>query len=113
MDDLVQFLRDRYDEDERVVRDANTSPEMVTGIPRSYVDAPMSRHISRFADPARVLRETKAKRALLDRFLPDAASADEQINEEWHADSTLADDLLCTMAMSYADHPDYREEWRP
>ena len=88
--ELVQFLRDRYTEDRATALDA------------------IACH-----DPARVLREVEAKCALLDRFLPDVVSADEQINEEWHAGSTLADDLLCTMTLPYADHPDYRDEWRP
>lgn len=26
---------------------------------------------------------------------------------------TLADDILRNLALPYADHPDYRQEWRP
>lgn len=126
MDDLVQFLRARLDDDERVARgsaqpslswqnfdmdgelrdDANAGT--VAMVPREETRAHIARH-----DPARVLREVEAKRALLGTYLPDATTADEQINEEWRAGSTLADDLLCLLALPYADHPNYRPEWRP
>lgn len=66
-------------------------------------------HIARH-DPARVLREVEAKRRLLYQF-------------EHHGNSVRAtvapstggvwDDLLRMLALPYADHPDYREEWRP
>lgn len=64
--DLIAALRAALDEDDLTVREANTSPEMVTGIPRSYVKAPVAIYIGRFADPARVLADIAAKRAILD-----------------------------------------------
>jgi hypothetical protein len=137
-DDLVQFLRDRLDEDEQAAQaatwheDAGTwtaglseyeprwyiEDSMDDGVisrvdPQASQDEGVARHIARH-DPARVLREVEAKRRLLDTYLADAAGADEQINDEWRAGSTLAADLLCIMALAYSGHPGYRrEDWRP
>jgi hypothetical protein len=58
-------------------------------------------HIARW-DPARVLAECEAKRLLLQREPCD--------------DTGVGDDPchhLRALAVPYADHPDYREEWRP
>lgn len=53
-------------------------------------------HIARH-DPARVLAECKAKRQLVDGF------------DSWGSDAQWT---LRTLALPYADHPDYRDEWR-
>ncbi|MFI7234448.1 DUF6221 family protein [Streptomyces cyaneofuscatus] len=122
MDDLVTFLRDRLAEDEQTARAAhapNWSTDGRTGLHYGVEDGWMTDalttadadHIARH-DPARVLREVDAKRRILDSYLPDAANADEQINEEWRTGSALADDLLCLLALPYTDHPDYRDDWR-
>lgn len=114
--DLVQFLRDRYDEEAAEAQAAEkrttTTRRMIQG---QWVEDTVQPPEWRRSvwPPARVLAEVEAKRALLDGFLPDATAADEQINEEWHAGSALAGDLLCLLALPYADHANYREEWRP
>ena len=67
-------------------------------------------HIARH-DPARVLAEANAKRALIDaceRADTSAAYPD----FEGGVYSGLHD-ALEYLALPYADHPDYREEWRP
>lgn len=78
-------------------------------------------HIARH-DPARVLAECEAKRQIVEALI-DAEDAVATYNnddpnnppaywQEWgnrHA-LRLAAELL---ALPYADHPDYREEWRP
>jgi hypothetical protein len=48
--------------------------------------------------PTRVLAECRAKR---------------QVVEGVTADEATRDLVLRTLALPYADHPDYREEWRP
>jgi len=52
-------------------------------------------------DPARVLAECEAKRNLIglatDRLF----------------DRTYSSEILGILALPYADHPDYRDEWRP
>jgi hypothetical protein len=120
MDDLVQWLRAQLDEDERIVRAADMSPEMVTGIPRSYAKAPVAIHIATFADPARVLRGIDAKRQLLDEH-HDTNDGDCStcVDGRWgyptHGGSTpqrFPCRTLRLLALPYADRPSYREEWR-
>ena len=115
MDDLVAFLRARVAEDEARARSAaesygdrwtadasggvRGSIEYVSvigepGSPDDYV----ARH-----DPARVLREVDAKRRIVDRYA--------WLRE--HGDTGDAAWILPLLAAAYADHPDYREEWRP
>jgi len=73
-------------------------------------------HIIRH-DPARVLREVEAKRAVLAQY----ESAREQVRHPVSAENRAAarvaqgelEDVLRLLAAVYADHPDYREEWRP
>ncbi|MEV6791274.1 DUF6221 family protein [Streptomyces sp. NPDC051320] len=133
--DLVQFLRDRLDEDARMARPATPGPwtynlgkqwhapedlaarangeEFVragsldnpicvaaTGPaddPQSIADAI---HIAR-QDPARALREVEGKRRIIDETWggPDH-------DDMWRFHIQL-------LALTYADHPDYRQEWRP
>jgi hypothetical protein len=74
-------------------------------------------------DPARVLRDVEAKRALLD----DVLGYESTIDGEWgccHSGQQIADGkcpeihpgkipALRHMAFPYADRPGYRPEWRP
>jgi hypothetical protein len=54
--------------------------------------------------PARVLAECEAKRRIVDLF-PKAAQDGDGWNE-------AGIQVLEALALPYADHPDYREEWR-
>lgn len=128
MKDLVQFLRDRLDEDFEAVRvtlGANVMAAIQDGkpvprwVPSPKNDAevwdtdrqprvkfvwPRERdHIIRH-DPARVLAEVEAKRRVVNRI---ANHADLMGWDEVHGD------VLRSLAAVYADHPDYRTEWRP
>lgn len=132
MDDLVQFLRARYDEDEAAAlswpegqRDWETSGgrqlsyasgvgEQVSAISvsgplgweRIYVKRDVdgiAEHIAR-QSPARVLADVGAKRAIIRQW------------EYWEAAGSKSGPWAkaCRLlALPYADHPDYREEWRP
>jgi hypothetical protein len=111
MDDLVQWLRDRLDEDEQATRAA----ALTEGLTGSLVDflkhesmqvdvAPSEAHYARHT-PARVLREIDAKRKRL-AALAEAIAAG-------HDSSDLASELLPLEALPYVDRPGYREEWRP
>jgi len=122
---LTEFLLARIAEDEEDARAADGtrwlhSDKVVTfeafGPDGDYVDAssPISVdtrdngwHIVRWS-PARVLAECKAKRRLLERASPEARTTAQLV-----AVAALADDALRLLALPYADHPDYREEWRP
>ncbi|MGV9888413.1 DUF6221 family protein [Streptomyces sp. NPDC003395] len=134
MDDLVQFLRDRLDEDERVARAAAQAERTNTwsALPDSYggvldgtgrrslavgyggvMEPEIAAHIARH-DPARALAEVDAKRRLLEK----AADAERYSRTTWaNAGSVGAASAyratLRLLALPYVDHPDYREDWRP
>jgi hypothetical protein len=130
MDDLVQFLRDRLDEDERVAREAASTQrnggswqfsEMQV---RAGDGAPVTKHtwvgegshIARH-DPARVLAEVQAKRLLLDRWSELQDRIDSEDDQEKRGRLALTrhglDMFVFQLGTVYADHPDYRQEWRP
>ncbi|MFG2372578.1 DUF6221 family protein [Streptomyces sp. NPDC048504] len=113
MDDLVQWLRAQLDEDERILREANTSPEMVTGIPRSYAAAPVALHIGEFAGPERVLREIAAKRSMLAIHRPYVPEPDQACLGCADAIMFRWCPIVRLLALPYADRPGYRPEWAP
>jgi len=84
---IPRWVRDgwqiRSDDERRIVRVGHTW-------------AREADHIARW-DPARVLAECEAKRRLI---------ALGEKDSYW-------DDVLRLLALPYADHPDYRDEWRP
>ncbi len=126
--DLVSFLKDRLDEDEQAARaasaalagrtdDAFAAAHSLTGVP--YVPgsdgAALAEHAFRW-DPARALREIEAKRKLLQEIW--TGMADFAVNlETARGDDCGAleyrDELLMLLALTYADHPDYQEAWKP
>lgn len=124
MPDLVTFLGARIDEDEAAARQAGVGG-WTSGsheITECVVDGPdirlydegghdehQARHIVRW-EPRRVIAECEAKRALVDEHRREHDPCD-------HAYDTSLMGWLCitlrTLALPYADHPDYRDEWRP
>lgn len=70
-------------------------------------------HIARH-DPARVLADCAAKRRIIERTGALAAHLNEtgQTMPDRHS-AELVDGILADLVLPYADHPDYREEWRP
>lgn len=73
-------------------------------------------HIARH-DPARVLREVEAKREFLDFAVRTRDLAEQQPTEGQARDLRVKWAAYLTAlkfdALRYADHPDYREEWKP
>lgn len=143
MSDLIEFLCARLDEDEQIARAAlcddpryltddeatadngvwqtSTHPHdecVVRGAGIVIYDegghtAEQARHIAR-NDPARVLAEVDAKRRILDAAEGSFDAYDEDPYDETRtADSSTFEWILRVLALPYADHPDYREEWRP
>lgn len=156
MDDLIAWLRAQLDEDERIALatfDVNVRVAMSNGAatPRWIPDPETSgvrdeggvsrvhhtwhrerEHIARH-DPARVLADVAAKRAILDLHYIierkvnwiDAEGDDWQNHQpvcvicvEKYSLVTIPDDLgpcktVHLLATAYADRPGWREEWRP
>jgi hypothetical protein len=122
MDDLIAFLRQQLDEDERVAREAgagswsrdDTYPDsggIISDTGTIVYDEgspsqPQAEHIARW-DPARALAEIQAKRRILDWL---ERWDDRMMNDNyWPWDSTEAVEIL---AQTYAGRPGWREEWR-
>lgn len=61
-------------------------------------------------DPARVLAEVAAKRALLKRLDEDADACTD--DAEWRGASLAEWQVIAHLAAVYADHPDYDPSWR-
>lgn len=117
--DLVAFLRGRLDDDEAAARGCESPPPwsaathgsdswIVTdadGDPLIYDEGTPSlaeaAHIARH-DPARVLREVEAKRAIVEHA--EFWSENDQDAMAW---------VLRALAAVYSDHPDYQPGWKP
>jgi hypothetical protein len=73
-------------------------------------------HVARH-DPARVLAEVDVKRRVLAEVVPAMDDMQEGLAFEYGSvgppKNLLSRDLLKLLALPYAGHPDYREEWRP
>jgi hypothetical protein len=136
VDDLVQFLRDRLDEDEALALEAPkgpwhignavdpTQPCHVHTFPGARMVADglnwlVAEHIAR-QHPARVLAEVEAKRRAVD----ECAYWNEKLAQEAANPSKVpypclgnildaVNPILRALALPYADHPAYKPEWRP
>lgn len=140
-DELVQWLGEQLSEDERIAR-AVTTPG-VWRVGRSHggstiegegwsvgnADDLDAAHIAEH-DPARVLRETHAKRELLNGFIAairlrhkaaarlqasggDPGPSDLRLWDQARLETTVLERVIRLLALPYADRPGYREEWRP
>lgn len=137
MDELIAWLRQQLDEDERVARAATEGASgrwrritNGTGGGVSYDDGPddwpvwstngvvvydegfptkpQAEHIARW-DPARVLREVEAKRLILSEHAGVDVCDAHDANLE-----TVPCPTLLALALSYSDRLGYREEaWKP
>lgn len=113
--DIVDFLSARYADhksaalgakgttDGRWTQDDGPPEDIVLYDKCDKLAMGQARHIARH-DPAFVLADLDAKEQVL-RELPGL---------EWHEPCvSLVGLILALLALPYADHPDYREEWRP
>ena len=150
--DLAAFLAARLDEDEaaagvasrfphwhgepwydgQFLKDGRTQRADLWGAPgmqftgHGALDTVVVDHIARH-DPARVLREVAAKRAILSvhrvveypgPYVPISPTCSICITErEGYQEEWGDDDWPCAtirlLAAVYSDHPDYRQEWAP
>lgn len=100
--ELVEFLLARIAEDEAMSQAAVRWSEGAS----QWSDAgePDWQHIARW-DPARVLVECDAKRRIVELHPEHGWS---------HCEGeSLPCPTLRLLALPYAEHPDYREEWKP
>lgn len=115
MSDLTEFLLARVAEGEAVALGVNRWVyEHLNEAGDEHTTGPYLEHF----DPARALAECEAKRAIValhvlgepwdepvDEMLGSCAACDYQ-SASWPCPT------LRILALPYADHPDYREEWR-
>lgn len=107
MPDLAEFLLARIAEDE-----ADIGHE---ASPADYCDAVEGIHLS----ARRALAECEAKRRIVEgwRRLDAEDYGEFVVGGGWDPGIDYASDALehamRALALPYADHPDYREEWRP
>ena len=125
--ELVEFLRRMLDADEQVALEALDLPPMVGEWRWARVSvsstrfSPCGRH-----HPARVLREVEAKRRILNLHREGGRLTGEGYGEHGFAwcetcgsgepheyPTKWPCSTLKLLALPYADHPDYRDEWKP
>ncbi len=136
---IAEFLTARLDEDQSTAETAGGNSWHTRGLgveidideldsPRGVADC-FSREAAQYIarhDPARVLREVAAKRALLaEHGHAPAVQQDYSQSHDFgcvtchndtHCDETMAlgwCDTIRIMASVFADHSDYDESWRP
>ena len=106
MSGLVEFLRARFDEDSEVADTTRKNEQFVYGTDRWF--ASHNNAITSMA-PHRAVVEVEAKRRILEEHDPAHDPCDaHDANFE-----TIPCPTLCMLALPYAEHKDYREEWRP
>lgn len=105
---LTDFLLQRIAEDEAEVQNALA----LHGSGTTW-------RLGHALDPARMLAECEAKRRIVKGLTQDAPTLHDGMREkvergavEW-AWSVAREGTLANLALPYADHPDYREEWKP
>ena len=131
--EIAEFLLARVAEDEQVARTVRVQKSWdydggwTIGEPYDEVcesnDAESLEHIARW-DPARVLAECEAKRRIVAEH-PGTVQCETCLDHEDSEEGPEGDaynyvvmkgapcPTLRLLALPYADHADYREEWRP
>lgn len=69
-------------------------------------------HIARH-DPARVLAEVAAKRAILGGILDTIHDNEHLLHYDRDIEPDMSEPLIRALAAPYADHPDYQDAWKP
>lgn len=111
--DLTEFLRARLDEDEQAARQAEQvwPSTHFTVEPGSIV---IMRHLRTY-EPPRVLAEVEAKRRILGSHYDYHGVCPRCF--DWQNKPVEREPWPCEvarlLALPYASHPDYQEQWRP
>jgi hypothetical protein len=123
--DVVEFLRARLDRDEQMARACSGVPWKAT--PSGTIDTDTeepafvakaeneayAEHIARH-HPARTLAEVASRRQMLDDYEKQSWILDQgHRTPELEAAQAVRETVLRLLALTYAAHPAYQEEWRP
>lgn len=100
------------------IADPESSAYPVATTPEGMDEADAAARIQHIVrhDPARVLREVEAKRQLILWYeKPEESTALPDYFNRFNTSvqQSVLVQVLRHLALPYADHPDYREEWRP
>lgn len=125
MSDLAEFLLARIAEDEAVAQKAIEEIGKINWVPGAeqlptdneplWVN-PDGMFVVVCAYPARVFAECEAKRRIVHHAVEALARSERtDVWGGWPDTKARADGewLLALLAVPYAAHPDYREEWKP
>ncbi|NVI86457.1 DUF6221 family protein [Actinomadura sp. BRA 177] len=123
--DLVEFLRARLARDEQIARDSSSAPWKATPAGTINIDSEepafvakaendaYAEHIARH-HPARTLAEVAARRQIVDDYEKSAWILGQgHRTPELEAAQAVRESVLRLLALPYATHPAYQEEWRP
>ncbi|HEY9414308.1 MAG TPA: DUF6221 family protein [Pseudonocardia sp.] len=118
-DDLVAWLREQLDEDERIAREANQPGErwFASGDPSVNLHA-LTAHAQRW-NPARAVAEVEAKRRIIARhgmlevFGTKVCAYCATLQGQRPGNGYWPCPEILDAALPYADRPGYRDEWRP
>lgn len=124
MKNLVEFLMARLDEDEHFARRTHSSEwtfdelgqllvnqgQTISKIANLGVDN-FGWHIARH-DPARVLRDVAAGRALIKVATEAKEASNTSVGDDYMMAAACLETALKQRAEVYSDHPDYQEAWR-
>jgi hypothetical protein len=110
VNDLIDFLRARYDDAEQDIRDS-----------RAVTPGELHWSMPDWLDRNYLLADIEAKRRIVDWCAEVIGDRDLSRYHEFGSLSedkdalavTLAVETLRLLALSHAKHPDYREEWQP
>ncbi|GGN86307.1 hypothetical protein GCM10010112_67700 [Actinoplanes lobatus] len=111
---LVAFLRVRLNEDERKITAMEREESRVQTAPIFQGHPPnWLAGVDIFVSSKRWRAEVEAKRRLLECLVGATGTGTSRLvanDEPW---AIGGDYLVKTLALPYASHPEYREEWRP
>lgn len=114
MTDLIEFLRARLDEDERLAQAGRVEGDLLIDFKPSNGDekhpgeAALLAHIGNW-DPARVLAEVETKRRIIKLHASTETLAKPKCTQcDWQR---WPCPTLRLLTLPYADHPDYDPAW--
>lgn len=109
MKDLIAFLRAQWDAEELTARRIAATRHGALIVAPGDGEQPSVFEVRGDA----LLADLAMKRRLLDEILPEVESMDGAIEGEWGHHGSVADQMLEVLALPYANHEDYRKEWKP